>query len=125
MDLERGVLVHYPPRHPLRPPDGGCRVASSLQLRITGFTARESDAVTGGLPDPYIDHWLSARYGDSEPHVKWEGRLPGQDDYWEDVNDVPWQPTSIRLADRVRGDLVVNVAFHCWDFDDLGRRQAR
>ena len=30
-----------------------------------------------------------------------------------------------RWRDRVRGDLAVNVAFHCWDFDDLGRRQAR
>jgi DNA-binding beta-propeller fold protein YncE len=117
VNFSGGVMVLFPEGHPLRPPQRECHVVRSLELRITGFRAIHSDTITGGLPDPYIDHWLSARHGDADPYFRWDGRLAGPDGYWEDVVEVPWEPTSIPLADRVRGDLVVNLAFHCWDFD--------
>ena len=90
--------------------DGSCRMARSLRLFITGFTARESEPGPGGpKPDPYIDHWLSARYGAVDPHVRWDGRLPEDADNWDEVDEVPWVPTGILLAERVPGDLTVNL----------------
>jgi hypothetical protein len=118
-DFDGGVLVLYPLDHPMRPADGSCRLARSLRLFITGFTAWESDGPGGPLPDPYVDHWLVARFGAADPHVRWDGRLPSANGNWEEVNEVPWEPRAVELADRVRGDLGVNLAFHCWDSDDV------
>lgn len=121
-EFEFGVLVQFPPGHPLRPklPAAGYTVVTSLQLQVTAFRALESDQNNpDNPPDPYIDHWVVARHAPGEqPYFRWEGRLAPADGHWQDVRDIPLPgPIVIDFAVPVRGDTVIGVAFHCWDHD--------
>lgn len=119
VDFDRGVLVWFPADHELTVDEGrGCHVLTSLDFFLAGIKALEHDQGNpDNPPDPYVQHHVQALHGQGEPFMVWAGRLPGEDDWWQDTSQVQLDLT-VPVTDVVRGDLVVGVHLRCRDDDN-------